>query len=217
MADSEEDFLVNYEFGHYIWTSILNSPYIDWTEDDQLDYAASSPYNSERYKRNGGNDYPSPAEWVTGGVGLPLAVNLDHQTDYKRLTPDSTNIGGRSTTTLGTRYWFEFRQDSGDVIPGEGLDVHPVDANPLRIPAPEEWRDEIREWARSYPRGEITRVKSAVFEERFAEAGFDGTSHAGKTHQDFHVKIPGIEDRDTLRQVWDESVELVQRIVRSER
>lgn len=220
MADILEDFIVNYEFGHYIWTQIQNAPYVDWMDDDSLDYAVGSS-SSERYKRIPAGNYRSPADWTT--TGLNLSTNLEYANDLALNSPRFQQLGGACTTELGTRFWFEYEQRilderPDDLVPGEPTPIGPAVADPIRIPAPESFREDIREWAQSYPGGEITRVKGAIFEERFADAGVEGPdSYVGKTHRDFHVKIPDIEDRETLRSVFDESVEMVQRVVRAER
>lgn len=219
MPDPLERWILDYDFGHYIWTSILNSAYIDWTDNDHLNFAVASKRNQHRWRRSGGNSYESPDEWATATVGLNYVTHLRVNNDLKTAHISQTNVSGTSTTTLGVRYWFEFNQRLGDrdgLEPGEKTPAGPVVASPVRIPAPDGWRDDIQEWAGSYPGGEITRVKPAVFDERFSEVTGMSEAEAVNRFNDFHVKIPGIEDRDTLQQVWDESVQLVQRIVRSE-
>lgn len=213
---------MDHELGHYIWNTVENNTYMNWTEEDYLNFVQASDTDQERWRRIGGKSYESPGDWSDplGFSGNFFSVNLERSRDYPKRFFNAANISGSCTTTIGVRFWFEFSQRLGDregLEPGQKTPFAPVVANPIRIPAPDDWRGEVEEYARSFEGGEITRIKSAVFDERFEEAM--GTTEATMVNEynDYHVKIPGIETKDEFRTVWNGAQALTDRVVRAYR
>jgi hypothetical protein len=204
-------FIVHYTFGHTVWNSIRNSARMGWKADqDTLIFAVSSASRQESWERNPGPEYDDENEWVERGA-IPLARNLDFSSALDTLPARETNLSGSSTTALGTRFWFEFRQDSE--ITNQGKETLPAEANPIRFPAADGDREMIEEWADSFG-GEIFRVKGAVFDEQFADAGFDAGSPVGEFHNDYHVRITDIQSTGELEDVWNGAQDLMERVVR---
>lgn len=217
----DSDVLVGFRLGHEVWKAITDSPRVYWPDDRELYlelYASFKGVGSrdpQRYRRYGDRPeqsyftedgdvanvegYPNPGLWTAGQQLGSDSPGFDFQDNRV----DQTIVSGSASTTIGTRFWFEIQQPDAS--------VSEADINPIRIPAPDSLREPIREWADDIG-GEVTRVKGAVFEERFDTAG--GGFNYG--HQDFHIKYEGATSRSEIMDVMGGALDFAERAARSE-
>ena len=213
----DTDPVVGFRLGHEVWQAITRRTQVYFPDDKDLYlelYAAFNNFSAdpEKYRRYGTRPtnqyfdadgdvqevegYPRPGLWTQGQT-----LGSDRPGfDFQQNTVDRTVISGSASTTLGTRFWFEI----------QGRDPDSPVVNPIRIPAPEELRSEIKEYAQSYG-GELTRVKGVVFEERF---GMEETSEFGPDHSDFHIKVPSVQSRGEVVDIMNGALDLTERAAR---
>jgi hypothetical protein len=218
----DSDVLVGFRLGHEIWQEITRRARVYWPDDRELylelyasfrGFGARDPTKYRRFGTrpeqtfftdDGGVDevegYPNPNLWSQGQSLGSDSPGFDFQDN----TVDQTIVSGSASTTIGTRFWFEIQQRDAD---------EPVaEINPIRIPAPDSMRDAINEWAENLG-AEVTRVKGAVFEERFnTETGND----FGYGHQDFHIKYENATSRGEIMDVVEGALDFAERAARSE-
>jgi hypothetical protein len=213
----DDDPVVGFRLAHEIWEAITRRTQVYFPPNKDLYielYASFSGFGQdpEKYRRYGTRPekqffaddgevqtvegYPRPDIWSAG-----KSLGSDSPGfDFSQNAVDTTVVSGSASTSLGTRFWFEI----------QGKDPDSPAANPIRIPAPEELRDDIREYAESYG-GEISRVKGVVFEQRF---GMGDTSEFGPNHSDFHVEIPSIQSRGEVVDIMNGALDLTERAAR---
>jgi hypothetical protein len=218
----DSDPLVGFRLGHEVWEAIARRARVYWPDDRELYlelYASFSGIGSkdpQRYRRYGErpeqsfftedgdvekvDGYPNPKLWTAGQSLGSDSPGFDFQDN----TVDQTIVSGSASTTIGTRFWFEIQQPDAD----EAV----ADINPIRIPAPDSMREPINDWIDGLG-GEVTRVKGAVFEERFDT---EGGGDFGYGHQDYHIKYEGATSRAEIMDVMEGALDFAERAARSE-
>lgn len=212
----DADWTTGVLLAHRMWHEVSDRTRVYWPDDRDAYlelYQSLWGGETERARRYGdrpensyfGDDgvvhvdgYPEPDLWTAGSI-----TDTDNPGFvFKEKKVKMSNINGSAYTTLGTRFWWEITQRGRK---------EPVEIDPIRIPAPEALRDDIEDWARDIG-GEVTRVKGAVFDERFGSVS--GGGEAPKGHQDFHIKYGGARTRDEVMGVFEGALDLVERGVR---
>ena len=220
----EHDVLVGFRLGHEVWQEIGNRARVYWPDDRELYlelYASFKGVGSrdpQRYRRYGDRPvntvftdngemgtedlegYPRPDLWTAGQQLGSDSPGFDFQDN----TLDQTIVSGSASTTIGTRFWFEIQQpDASEPV---------AQVNPIRIPAPDSFRGEINEWAEDVG-AEVTRVKGAVFEERFNTSS---SRDRGFGHQDFHIKYEDATSRSEILDVMRGALDFAERAAKEE-
>lgn len=207
MGGNREDFILDDEFAHWIWTRIGASSRLTWPEDEKLELTLNPRMTTskENYYRDGTFDRDDDTEWIKpfgplGGLGMVSSPKVDFWNEKVR----EVHIAGVSYTVIGSWYTFEMYEKMGD----------PVEINPIRVPVTREMRDDVKRWAERND-GEMYREKGVEFKERYAEAldPDDARLRVGDLY-DMHVRFPEVESEDEVRRLFNEATDFAERAVR---
>lgn len=207
MAYSDENFVLDPAFAHWVWEQIRASARLKWPDDEKLIYHlnAQSVSGGERYFRDGTWDKDEDGEWYQligrfAGPKMTMWPHLEMQKSHIR----DVYMAATAYTTLGSWYTFEIQEERDG----------PVVFEPIRVPVPRELRDEVYDWAEGNG-GEVFREKGVEFQERYAEVlSGDKAARAAGDLYDLHVRIPGVESESEAKEIVEQANSFAERGVR---